>query len=124
AAGLAGIILVGLRGWIDVTTEVADAIQAIVGAIGLIGVIFALVNASKEKFGMSLISIVAPIAGIPSAFRLGKPHSRWAKLFYKHDRQKESETGYAGERGRPFWKRGGELLGRLGLGGPRRAGQN
>src|SRR5262245_44090051 len=124
AAGLSGLILVGLRGWIDVTTEVADAIQAIVGSIGLIGVIFALVNTAKDKFGMALVSILVPIAGIPSAFRLAKPHSVWAKLFYKHDRQKESEKRFAGERGKPFWKRGGELLGRLGLGGARRAGQN
>jgi lysyl-tRNA synthetase, class II len=46
AAAVAGIVLVGMRGWIDATTEVADAIQAVVGSIGLLGVILALVNAA------------------------------------------------------------------------------
>jgi hypothetical protein len=116
AAGLSGMLLVGLRGWIDVTTDVADAIQAIVGAIGLLGVILALVNAAKEKFGMAIWSILIPIAGIPSAFRLAKPHSVWAKLFYRHDKLERSEPRFAGTRGEPFWKRGGELLSRLRLG--------
>jgi hypothetical protein len=113
AAGLAGMLLVGLRGWIDVTTDVADAVQAIVGAIGLLGVILALVNAAKEKFGMAIWSILIPIAGIPSAFRLAKPHSVWAKLFYRHGKRQRSEERFAGARGEPFWKRSGELVGRL-----------
>jgi hypothetical protein len=121
ATALSGIALVGLRGWIDATTEVADAVQAVVGAIGLIGIVLALVNAAKEKFGMAILSILLPVAGIPSAFRLGKPHSVWAKLFYRHGKREASEQRYAGDRGKPFWKRGGELLGRLRL-RPRRAG--
>ena len=116
ATALSGIVLVGLRGWIDATTEVADAVQAVVGAIGLIGVILALINAAKEKFGMAILSILIPVAGIPSAFRLAKPHSIWAKLFYRHEKRRRSEERYAGLRGEPFWKRSGELLGRLRLG--------
>src|SRR3954451_14624472 len=50
ATALSGIVLVGLRSWIDATTEVADGIQAVVGSAGLLGVVLALVNASKEKF--------------------------------------------------------------------------
>ena len=116
ATALSGIVLVGLRGWIDATTEVADAVQAAVGAAGLIGVILALINAAKEKFGMAILSIPLPIAGIPSAFRLAKPHSIWAKLFYRHETGRRSDERYAGPRGEPFWKRSGELLGRFRLG--------
>src|SRR3954464_3390635 len=50
AAAASGVVLIGLRGWIDATTEVADATQAVVGSIGLVGVVLALVNAAKEKF--------------------------------------------------------------------------
>jgi hypothetical protein len=110
AAGLSGMLLVGLRGWIDATTEVEDAVQALVGAAGLLGV-----NAAKEKFGMAIWSILIPVAGIPSAFRLAKPHSVWGKLFYREEKMQRSEARFAGSRGEPFWKRGGELLGRLGL---------
>jgi hypothetical protein len=120
AAGVSGLALISLRGWIDVTTDVADAIQAVVGGIGLLGIILALVNAAKEKFGMAIWSVLVPVVGIPSAFRLAKPHSVWAKLFYRHGKQERSEQRFAGSRGEPFWKRSDELLGRLRL-RPRRA---
>jgi hypothetical protein len=115
AAAISGVLLVSLRGWIDVTTRVADEVQAIVGAVGLIGVILALLNAAKEKFGMAIWSILVPVAGLISGFRLAKPHSVWAKLFYKHGKKRRSEERFASDRGRPFWKRGGELLTRLRL---------
>jgi hypothetical protein len=124
AVALSGIVLVGLRGWIDAATKVEDAVFAIVGAVGIVAIVLALINTAKEKFGMAMASVLFPLAGIPSIFRLAKPHSVWAKLFYRHDRQAESEERYTGSRGEPFWKRGGELLGRLGLGGARRARQN
>ena len=115
ASAVSGVLLISLRSWIDLTTQVADEIQAIVGAIGLVGVILALVNAAKEKFGMAIWSILVPVTGIASAFRLAKPHSVWARLFYRHAKQERSDERFAGSRGQPFWKRGGELLGRLRL---------
>ena len=121
AAAVSGVLLISLGSWIDLTTQVADEIQAVVGAIGLIGVILALINAGKEKFGMAVSSIFIPVVGIPSAFRLAKPNSVWAKLFYRHGKKERSEERFAGPRGEPFWKRGGELLGRLRL-RPRSAG--
>jgi hypothetical protein len=121
AAALSGMLLVGLRGWIDVTTSVADQVQAVVGGIGVVEVILALVNASKEKFGMAIWSLVVPVVGIPSAFRLAKPNSVWAKLFYRHGKRQRSEERFSGSRGKPFWRRSTELLGRLRL-RPRSAG--
>jgi hypothetical protein len=115
AAAVSGLLLISLRGWIDVTTKVADEVEAIVGTVGVVGVILALVNAAKEKFGMAIWSILVPIVGLPSAFRLAKPHSVWAKLFYRHGKKRRSEERFAGDRGKPFWKRGGELLARLRL---------
>jgi hypothetical protein len=114
AAGLSGLALISLRSWIDVTTDVADEVQAIVGSAGLVGVILALVNAAKEKFGMAIWSILMPIGGLVGAFRLAKPHSVWARWFYR-SRHKEDRSNerYAGSRGKPFWKRGGELVGWL-----------
>jgi hypothetical protein len=121
AAALSGMLLVSLRGWIDVTTEVADEVQALVGAIGLLGVVLALVNCAKEKFGMAVWSILIPVVGIPSAFRLAKPRSVWARLFYRHGKRQRSEQRFGGSRGKPFWKRSDELLGRFRL-RPRGAG--
>jgi hypothetical protein len=120
AAAFSGVLLISLRSWIDVTTEVADVIQAVVGVIGLLGVILALTNASKEKFGMAIWSILVPVVGVVGAFRLAKPHSVWAKLFYKHGKKEGSDKRFAGDRCKPFWKRGGELLARLRLRRPLR----
>jgi hypothetical protein len=122
AAGFTGVLLVGFQGWVHAATDVEDGIFAVAGAIGGLGIVLSLINAAKEKFGMAILSIVIPVAGIPSAIRLGKPHSVWARLFYRHQQKQRSEERYAGSRGEPFWKRGGELLDRLRL--PRRAGQN
>ena len=115
AAAVSGLLLISLRSWIDVTTKVADEIQAVVGAVGLLGVVLALINAAKEKFGIALWSIVVPLVGLVGASRLAKPNSVWAKLFYRHGKKERSEQRYSGSRGKPFWKRGGDLLARLGL---------
>jgi hypothetical protein len=121
AAAVSGLLLVSLRGWIDATTEVADEVQAAVGGVGVLGIVLALINAAKEKFGMAIWSVVIPVSGIPSTFRLAKPNSVWARLFYRHGERERSEERYAGPRGKPFWRRGGELLDRLRLRRVRRA---
>src|SRR3954470_9373782 len=46
AAAISGVLLISVRGWIDVTTEVADEVQALVGGVGLLGVVLALANAA------------------------------------------------------------------------------
>jgi hypothetical protein len=115
AAGLSGVLLVSFRSWLDAGKDVEDVVFAVVGIVGAFGIVLALVNAAKEKFGMAIWSILVPVVGLVSAVRLAKPHSVWAKLFYKHGKKDRSEARFAGGRGKPFWKRGGELLTRLRL---------
>jgi hypothetical protein len=121
AAGLSGILLVSFRSWIDAGKDVEDIVFAVVGIVGIFGIVLALVNAAKEKFGMAIWSILVPVAGLVGALRLAKPHSVWAKLFYRHGKKDHSTQRFAGSRGKPFWKRGDELLARLRL-RPSRAG--
>jgi hypothetical protein len=122
AAGVTGMVLVGFRGWLDAATRVEDEVFALVGAAGAIGILLALINIAKEKFGMALLGLIVPLVNLVGAFRLAKPHSLWAKLFYRHGKRERSEQRFSGPRGRPFWKRGPELLGRLGLSGARGTG--
>ena len=119
AAGIALLLLVGFRGWVDAADSVENEVFALAGSAGFIAIGLMLVNAAKEKFGMALISLFLIPVGVVGAIRLGKPHSVWAKLFYRHGQLRRSKERYAGPRGKAFWKRGGELLGRLRL---RRAG--
>jgi hypothetical protein len=66
-----------------VTTEVADAVIAIVGGLGVLTILFAAVNLSKEKFGIALAGLFFPPLGWVGAFRLARPYSPWARLYGK-----------------------------------------
>jgi hypothetical protein len=81
AATLAGMMLVGFTAWVDVTTEVANAVIAIVGGLGVLTILFAAVNLSKEKFGIALAGLFFPPLGWVGAFRLARPRSPWARLY-------------------------------------------
>jgi hypothetical protein len=115
AAALSLLVFIGFRGWIDAADSVETEVFAVAGLGGVVGIVAALVNASKEKFGMAVLSLLSPLFGVIGAFRLGKPKSLWAKVFYHHGQLRRSKERYKGGRGRVFWKRGPELLGRLGF---------
>jgi hypothetical protein len=115
ATGLALLALAGFHGWVRAADDVETAVFATVGAIGFFGIAVFLVNVAKDKYGMALFGLLVPLVGLIAAVRLGKPQSMWAKVFYKDKKRKRSKERYAGERDKPFWKRGPELLGRLHL---------
>jgi hypothetical protein len=94
AATITGMVLVGFTAWLDVATEVEDAVFAVVGAVGVLAVLIALVNASKEKFGMALVGIFIVPVGLVGAFRLGRPHSLWARLFYREHKKERARIRF------------------------------
>jgi hypothetical protein len=99
AAILAGFGVLGLTVWIDAADDVASEVHATVGAVGLLGLVFAGVNFAKEKFGMGVAGIfVWPVAFV-GALRLAKPGSPWARLFYKEGKKRRAVERY-GERKR------------------------
>ncbi len=83
AATFTGIVLVGYTAWVEVATEVEDVVFAIVGAFGLLAIVVALVNLAKEKFGLAVVGLFILPVGLVGAFRLGKPRSLWARVFYR-----------------------------------------
>jgi hypothetical protein len=96
AGCLAGLLLVGFSSWLKLADDVGDAVLAAVGAAGVVGIVLALVCASKEKFWMALGSLVVWPIGVVGAFRLAKPHSLWARRFYRDERLKRSRERYPG----------------------------
>jgi hypothetical protein len=86
ATGLAGIALVSFSVWARLADDVRDGVVAAVGVIGLLGIVLALINAAKEKFGWAVASILVPVSGIAPALRLAKPRSLWARVFYHRGR--------------------------------------
>ena len=81
-ACISGLMLIGFSAWLDVGRGVADAVFATVGFIGVGGIVFALINAAKEKFPTALIGLLISPVAIWGACRLGRPTSIWARRFY------------------------------------------
>ena len=84
-AAVSGLLLVGFGAWLELATEVEDAVFAVVGSLGAVTLLAAVVNLAKEKFGMALLGLAVAPVGIVCAFRLGKPSSPWARLFYRSE---------------------------------------
>jgi hypothetical protein len=103
AATITGMILVGFTAWVDVATEVEDIVFALVGGFGLVGIMATVMNLAKEKFGTAVVGFLLPPIGIVAAFRLGRPHSLWARMFYGDDKKRRAETRFSGGR-RPPWR--------------------
>jgi hypothetical protein len=97
AATVTGMALVGFTAWVDVATEIEDAVVAAVGAAGVLGVLMALVNSAKEKFGVAVIGLFLWPMGLAGAFRLGKPHSLWARLFYGDGKRARARERFGSE---------------------------
>jgi hypothetical protein len=88
AATITGLILVGYAAWIDVAEDVEDVVFAIVGTFGIFAILVAVVNLAKERFLFALIGLFILPVGVVIAFRLARPHSLWARLFYRSDQKK------------------------------------
>jgi hypothetical protein len=81
AATITGMVLVGFAAWVDVASEVEDAVFAFVGAFGLVTIVLVIVNLAKEKFGMAIVGLFIQPVALVGALRLGRPHSLWARLY-------------------------------------------
>ena len=88
AACLSGMVLVGFAAWIDLATEVEDAVFAVVGAVGVAAIALAIVNLTKEKYWTAAAGLVIPFVGLIGAIRLARPGSPWARLLYRSERKR------------------------------------
>jgi hypothetical protein len=81
AGALAGLVLVGLRAWLNVADDVAVATRAAIGSAVVLHVGCALVNAAKGKYATAALGIVVPLVGWIGALRLARPRSLWARSY-------------------------------------------
>jgi hypothetical protein len=108
AATITGLILVGFSAWVDVADKVEEIVFALVGGFGLIGIAAALVNLAKQKFGIAILGFLIPPIGIVAAFRLGRPRSLWARLFYRDRKRQRAEARFSGGHHLPGRRHKGE----------------
>jgi hypothetical protein len=106
AVCLTGFVLVGFTAWVDVAEDVEEGVFAIVGFVGITGIVLAMVNAAKEKLGMALASLLVPVVGLVGAVRLARPTSVWARL-YGERKLERARARFAGRESPWFWRHGG-----------------
>jgi hypothetical protein len=94
AGCVVGALTIGFSSWIKLADDAADGVRAAVGIEGVAGIIVALINVSKDKRWWAVGSLLIPVAGIPSAVRLAKPHSIWARLFYRDEKKARARERY------------------------------
>jgi hypothetical protein len=93
AATVTGMVLIGFTAWLDVATEVEDAVFAIVGAFGAFTILIAVVNLAKEKFGVALVGLFLPPVGLVGALRLARPRSLWGR-FYREPKRARARARF------------------------------
>lgn len=81
AASVGGVVLVGLRAWLDVADEAASIARIGVGVLVSLHLVFALVNVLKGKYWTASGAVFMTPIGIFGAVRPAKPDSVWARLF-------------------------------------------
>jgi hypothetical protein len=94
AGCLSGMVLVGFSAWVDVADTVEGEVFAAVGALGAAGIALLLVNLAKEHFLIAVVAFVIPPVGLIGAFRLAKPNSLWARVFYRDGKRARSRARY------------------------------
>jgi hypothetical protein len=95
AATITGMILVGFTAWLDVAKDVEDAVFAIVGTFGILAIVVAVVNLLKERFVLAVVGLIILPVGLVIAFRLARPHSPWARLFYGDKKKARAEERFS-----------------------------
>lgn len=91
AGAVAGLVLVGLRAWLDVADEAAVLVRAAIGSAVVLRLALSLVNAAKGKYLSAAAGILFPFVGVISAFRLAKPRSLWANGYGRGKLRKATE---------------------------------
>jgi hypothetical protein len=83
AATLSVMVILGFRIWIDLAHGVEATVFALVGAFGGANLILVLICFTKGKVITGIAGLLASPFSIAGAIRLAKPHSPWAKAFYR-----------------------------------------
>jgi hypothetical protein len=89
-AVVAAMVILGFRIWIDLAHGVEETVFALVGAFGGLNLICVLICFAKEKIGTGLVGLVFSPVSLAGAVRLAKPHSPWARAFYRDKKMRRA----------------------------------
>jgi len=84
---LGALLLVGISPFgIHDSSEAPRAIGFVIVAISIV---LSVITCLKGKLTLGLLSIFLPPVGLAAAFRLARPGSVWATVFYRDDPEKQ-----------------------------------
>jgi hypothetical protein len=86
---LAGLLMVGVAPF---GVNDAHYPRHIAFWVVVLNVSLAVVTFLKGKLMLGVVSIFVPLVGLVGALRLAKPHSPWARWFYKHEPRKRERA--------------------------------
>ena len=98
-ASVTGLLLVGLRGWVEAGTDLEHFILNVVGVGWIVTVAAAAVCVSKAKYAVALIGLLISPVAIIGALRLGRPTSFWARHRYDEEKMARARKRFTGRRG-------------------------
>jgi hypothetical protein len=93
AATIGGLVLTGLRVWLDVADDVAVGARTVVSAVVSLHLVLALLNVARGKYATALAGLFVTPVAIVGAIRLAKPHSLWAR-YYGPEKLARAEARY------------------------------
>ena len=99
AAAISGMVLIGFSAWLELAKKVEDAAFAVVGTFGIIAIVFAVVNLAKERLVSAVVGLFILPVGVVIAFRLARPHSLWARVFYRDKKKAKAEERFGHRHG-------------------------
>jgi hypothetical protein len=106
AASLSFMVILGFRIGLDLAHGVEAAVIAAVGFAGGLNLVLVLVCFAKEKIWTGLAGLIASPFSLVGAIRLAKPHSPWAKGFYREKKMERAIERYEQHRRRMARLRG------------------
>lgn len=90
-------------------TEVPRAVGAVVVTLNIV---LSVITCLKGKLTLGLLSVFLPPVGLVAAYRLARPGSLWAQLFYDEDRRRRAGERFAPETAvESFRHRAADLIG-------------
>lgn len=101
AAALGGLVVIGLAPFdVDKTGSTLS-----IAALVLVQLLYVAVCAMKGKVMLALTGVFVPLIALGGAIRLAKPHSPWARRFYREDSRKlaRAKARYGREQARRNW---------------------
>jgi hypothetical protein len=94
AGVLGGLMVLGLRVFVDLAEDVESAVRVAITGAGAVGVVLAIVNVLKGKLFLAVAAPFVPLVGLVGALRLARPDSLWARL-YSGERELRSRSRFA-----------------------------